>query len=76
MYCGDTIFQIIHDTLHLDYVLSIDAVDDVPPDAQKVLVLLHLYYIDLLDLKEQYMLQFPRLWDSTYYNYVRSAENS
>lgn len=49
----------IHDTLHLDYVVSDRSAEKVASPKRKVLVLLHLYYMDLLESERRYMEAIP-----------------
>lgn len=53
----------IHDTLHLDYVLSRTVKEDPAPIKGKVLVLLHLYYMDLLESERPYIEAIPEYAD-------------
>lgn len=53
----------IHDTLHLDYVISDKATEGVSPAPQRVLVLLHLYYLDLLESERKYIAAIPSYMD-------------
>lgn len=53
----------IHDSMHLDYVLSDRAAEGVPDRTTKVLVLLHLYYLDLLEEETPYLAAIPPYMD-------------
>ncbi len=53
----------IHDTMHLDYVLSDRVAETTPHQAGKTLVLLHLYYLDLLDEEKKYLAAIPTYMD-------------
>lgn len=53
----------IHDTLHLDYVISDKAVQTPTIETPKVLVLLHLYYLDLLEEEKPYIEAIPSYMD-------------
>jgi len=53
----------IHDALHLDYVVSKEFVEGTPNCKEKVLVLLHLYYLDLLEEEKKYLAAIPAYMD-------------
>lgn len=54
----------IHDTLHLDYVVPAYAEEmPIKHDHPKTLVLLHLYYMDLLESERQYIESIPSYMD-------------
>lgn len=53
----------IHDTLHLDYVVSDKVRECNPCSTEKVLVLFHLYYLDLLEEEISYLAAIPTYID-------------
>lgn len=53
----------IHDTLHLDYVISDVHKSEYKQPDEKYVVLLHLYYIDLLEEEKKYIKAIPEYMD-------------
>lgn len=53
----------IHDTLHLDYVISTEARKESKRPDGTFVVLLHLYYIDLLEEEKKYIQAIPEYMD-------------
>lgn len=53
----------IHDTLHLDYVISDIEQCEYTKPREKYIVLLHLYYIDLLEDEKKYIAAIPEYMD-------------
>ncbi|MPM18539.1 hypothetical protein SDC9_64951 [bioreactor metagenome] len=53
----------IHDTMHLDYIISDRAAESIFVRTAKVLVLLHLYYLDLLEEETPYIAAIPSYMD-------------